>query len=541
MRRIFTSFVLATACLAASAKDYTGTLSVTINNGEPATQTTTISVNEADGKYSMSLKNFRLNVGGINMRIGDIDIDNVAGVSNGQNIMLKTSQTITIKKGSEGGLGWVGPTLGKVPVNMTGEVRDDNFYTTISIYMATLKQNILVTFGDACYQVPNGSFDSFHTATLIAPAYTDDPNEERDKATSDEPDNWHSFMSASGPDMLKWLAGYNPVTFKSTDVREGAKGTSVLLRSLDTGLAVANGTITTGRMNTGSWDATDASSNYAWSDITTTDKDDHGDPFYTKLYGRPDAMKVWVKFAQDVPDAEHPYATATAIITDGTLFQEPAAEGVTYANVLGEARNAKIANTEGKWTELTIPFSYDAFTANNVKGKNVLVTFATNADAGKGSKGEDKHDYLYVDDMSFVYNAGLKSVALGNDLMVKDVQSDVKEYNVTLPFDFNEADFKPVSDGAGAYVQTAFEKSGDATKATISVTSNDLLTTNTYVVNIKKGDQSGVVTTGINAVTAPDTAVGIYTIDGVRVSTMAQPGLYIIKSADGTTKKVLKR
>ena len=161
MRRIFTSFVLATACLAASAKDYTGTLSVTINNGEPATQTTTISVNEADGKYSMSLKNFRLNVGGINMKIGDIDIDNVAGVSNGQNIMLKTSQTITIKKGSEGGFGWMGPTLGKVPVNMTGEVRDDNFYTTISIYMATLKQNILVTFGDACSQrqlrlVPHG-------------------------------------------------------------------------------------------------------------------------------------------------------------------------------------------------------------------------------------------------------------------------------------------------------------------------------------------------------------------------------------------------
>ena len=110
MRRIFTSFVLATACLAASAKDYTGTLSVTINNGAPTTQTTTISVNEADGKYSMSLKNFKLKVGGVTMMIGDIDIDNVAGVSNGQNIMLKTSQTITIKKGSEGGIGFVTTT-----------------------------------------------------------------------------------------------------------------------------------------------------------------------------------------------------------------------------------------------------------------------------------------------------------------------------------------------------------------------------------------------------------------------------------------------
>lgn len=541
MRKIFTSLVLATACLAASAEDYTGTLSVTINNGAPAVQTTTISVNEADGKYSMSLKNFKLNLGGVQMLIGDIDIENVSGVSNGQNTMLKTSQNIKIKKGSEGGIGWMGPTLGTVPVNMTGELRDDNFYTVIDIYMASLKQNIVVTFGDAFYQVPNSSFDSFHTATLLAPAYTDDPDEERDKVTSDEPDNWHSFMSTSGPDALRWLAGYNPLTFKSTDVREGAKGSSVMLRSLDMGLAVANGTITTGRMNTGSWDATDASSNYAWSDISTTDKDDHGDPFYTKLYGRPDSMKVWVKFVQDVPDAEHPYATATAIITDGTLIQEPAAEGVTYTNVLGDARNAKIAATDGKWTELTIPFSYDAFTANNVKGKNVLVTFSTNADAGKGSKGDDKHDYLYVDDMSFVYNAGLKSVGVGHDFFVDGVKSDVKEYSVTLPFDFSESDFQPVSDGAGAYVQTAFEKSGDATKATISVTSNDLLTTNTYVVNIKKGEQSGV-TTGISGVAAPTAAeAGIYTIDGVRVATMSQPGLYIIKSADGTAKKVLKR
>ena len=73
------------------------------------------------------------------------------------------------------------------------------------------------------------------------------------------------------------------------------------------------------------------------------------------------------------------------------------------------------------------------------------------------------------------------------------------------------------------------------------MTSNDLLTTNTYVVNIKKGEQSGVVT-GISGVAAPAAAAaGIYTIDGVRVATMSQPGLYIIKSADGTAKKVLKK
>ena len=93
-------------------------------------------------------------------------------------------------------------------------------------------------------------------------------------------------------------------------------------------------------MNAGSTTATDTK-NHAFLDLSNTDKDNNGDPFYTVLNGRPDAVKVWVKFKQATPQAFYPYATVNAVITDGTRYQDP--EDKTYTNVVAKATNAKIA------------------------------------------------------------------------------------------------------------------------------------------------------------------------------------------------------
>ena len=345
-------------------------------------------------------------------------------------------------------------------------------------------------------------------------------------------------MSASGNPALVYMAGYNPVTFKSDDVRPGSTGKqSLMLKSIDMYFAIANGTITTGRMNTGDVIASNTDANYAWSDMSNTDKDAHGDPFYATLYSLPDAMKVWLKFKQGTANAEHPYATATAIINDGTEFHEPAPSETTYTNVVGEARNAKIAETGDEWKEFTIPFTYDAFAQYGAKAKSVLVTLSTNADAGKGSDG----DLLYVDDLSFVYNAGLKAITLtaknGEVFTVDGVNSETKEYTATVPFDVTANNLKAISDGKGAYVSTTIADG----KATIEITSNDLATTNVYTLNIKKGDAQGI-TSGINGAQAAQAqAAGIYTIGGMRVNAITKPGLYIVKDANGNVKKVLKK
>lgn len=523
MKKLFTLLFVAMTALTGMADTYNGPLHIDID-GKTVDQTTDITIEkQADGNYTLKLMNFKFKLG-VTMNVGNIIITDVPAVSNGQTLMLKAKKNIAITGGSMDFM------LKSVPIDMIGELRDGDFYTNINISMAN--QKIKVTFGTAKYQLPNAGFETYHTATVTSP---DDPNE---KSTSDEPNYWHSFMSASGNPGLVYRAGYNPVTFKCDDVRPGSTGKqSLMLKSIDMYIAIANGTITTGRMNTGDYVASNTDANYAWSDMSNTDKDAHGDPFYATLYSMPDAMKVWLKFKQGTANAEHPYATATAIINDGTEFHEPAPSKTVYTNVVGEARNAKIAETGDEWKEFTIPFTYDAFAQYGAKAKSVLVTLSTNADAGKGSDG----DLLYVDDLSFVYNAGLKAITLtaenGEVFTVNGVNAETKEYTATVPFDVTANNLKAVSDGKGAYVSTTIADG----KATIEITSNDLATTNVYTLNIKKGNAQGI-TSGINGAQAAQAqAAGIYTIGGMRVNAITKPGLYIVKGADGSVKKVLKK
>lgn len=523
MKKLFTLLFVAMTALTGMADTYNGPLHIDID-GKTVDQTTDITIEkQADGNYTLKLMNFKFKLG-VTMNVGNIIITDVPAVSNGQTLMLKAKKNIAITGGSMDFM------LKSVPIDMIGELRDGDFYTNINISMAN--QKIKVTFGTAKYQLPNAGFETYHTATVTSP---DDPNE---KSTSDEPNYWHSFMSASGNPALVYMAGYNPVTFKCDDVRPGSTGKqSLMLKSIDMYIAIANGTITTGRMNTGDYVASNTDANYAWSDMSQTDKDAHGDPFYATLYSLPDAMKVWLKFKQGTANAQHPYATATAIINDGTEFHEPAPSKTTYTNVVGEARNAKIAETGDEWKEFTIPFTYDAFAQYGAKAKSVLVTLSTNADAGQGSDG----DLLYVDDLSFVYNAGLKAITLtaenGEVFNVDGVNAETKEYTATVPFDVTANNLKAVSDGKGAYVSTTIADG----KATIEITSNDLATTNVYTLNIKKGDAQGI-TSGINGAQAAQAqAAGIYTIGGMRVNAITKPGLYIVKGADGSVKKVLKK
>lgn len=514
--------------LTGMADTYNGPLHIDVD-GQTVDQTTDITIEkQADGNYTLKLMSFKITLSKMTMNVGNIIITDVPAVSNGQTQMLKAKKNIAIKGGSMDFL------LKSVPIDMIGELRDGDFYTNINISMAT--QKIKVTFGTAKYQLPNAGFETYHTATVTEPANPDFPDSEPNTASSDEPDYWHSFMSASGP--LAYFAGCTPVAFKCDDVRPGSTGKhSLMLKSYNAIIAIANGTITTGRMNTGDFTPSNTDANYAWSDMSNTDKDAHVDPFYATLYSLPDAMKVWLKFKQGTANAEHPYATATAIINDGTEFHEPAPSKTVYTNVVGEARNAKIAETGDEWKEFTIPFTYDAFAQYGAKAKSVLVTLSTNADAGQGSDG----DLLYVDDLSFVYNAGLKAITLtaenGEVFTVNGVNAETKEYTATVPFDVTANNLKAVSDGKGAYVSTTIADG----KATIEIISNDLATTNVYTLNIKKGDAQGI-TSGINGAQAAQAqAAGIYTIGGMRVNAITKPGLYIVKGADGSVKKVLKK
>lgn len=540
MKRFFTS-LLATAAFAVSsmATDYKDMMTVSLD-GNPTTPTeTTISVEKTDDSgYTLSLKNFVLYMTTgdqvFPMPVGTIVLENVEAVTKGDVTTLKTSQDIEIAEGDdptyEGS--WIGPGLSAggdlIPVNMTGEIRGDKFYTVININF--MGMNIDVVFGNGGYQIENSGFENFHTAT-----YVDGKN----KYTSDEPNAWHSFNSGIATGLASFLTKYalqNGNTSVSDDVHPGSTGTkSVAIKSsIVMGFQPANGTMTTGRLQAGSTTATDAA-NCSFLDMSSTDTDGNGDPFYTVLNGRPDALSVWVKYKQGQVNEQYPYATVSAVITDGTRYQDP--EDKAYTNVVAKAQDKTIESKGFEWQNLVIPFDYTSYASNDAQAKALLVTISTNAQPGVGSNDAENPDMIIVDDISLVYNSHLASLKV-KGTEVEGFDKNVLSYDLKGDGAIGVDDIEAVSDGQGAYVTKAIEGTDKGVKVTITVTSNDLKTTNVYTLNIE-----GATTTGINKVetTTGKGTAAIYNVNGQRVDNMSQKGLYIIRQADGKTVKVLKK
>lgn len=540
MKRFFTS-LLATAAFAVSsmATNYKDIMNVSIDGNLSTPTENTISVEKTDDSgYTLSLKNFVLYMSSGDqvypMPVGTIVLENVEAVTNGDVTTLKTSQDIEIAEGDDPtfeGL-WIGPGLSAqgdlIPVNMTGEIRGDKFYTVININF--MEMNIDVVFGNGGYQIENSGFENFHTAT-----YVDGKN----KYTSDEPNAWHSFNSGIATGTASFLTKYalqNGNTSVSDDVRPGSTGTkSVAIKSsIVMGFQSANGTMTTGRLQAGSITATDAA-NCSFLDMSSTDTDGNGDPFYTVLNGRPDALSVWVKYKQGQVNEQYPYATVSAVITDGTRYQDP--EDKAYTNVVAKAQDKTIESKGFEWQNLVIPFDYTSYASNDAQAKALLVTISTNAQPGVGSSDAENPDMIIVDDISLVYNSHLASLKV-KGTEVEGFDKNVLSYDLKGEGAVSVDDIEAVSDGQGAYVTKAVEGTDKGVKVTITVTSNDLKTTNVYTLNIE-----GATTTGINKVetTTGKGTAAIYNVNGQRVDNMSQKGLYIIRQADGKTVKVLKK
>lgn len=521
MKKIFTLVVAAVMALAVNAKDYTGNLSVTMSGTPLGTQETKISVTEqGDGKYTLALNNFKLDlIGGV----GNIVLTDVEGVvdntGNGKTF-LATDQVIQITEGDDPSVdNWIGPNLKKVPVSVKADMTESNLYAVIKIESFG---GIDVVFGDGGYQLPNSGFEEFHTAK-----YND--------KTSDEPNAWHSFMSCTGN--FAMFVSDVPHTFISDEIRPGSTGKkSVKVTSgLVFGSIPANGTMTTGQMQAGAMDAADPG-NCAFLDFENEAVDGNGDPFYTVLNGKPDALTVWVKFKQGQDLGENKYATVSAVITDGTYYQDPEDPDETYTNVVAKAQNKTIESKDFTWQQLTIPFDYDTYASNNAEVKALLVTIGTNAQPGVGSKDANNPDEIYVDDIALVYNAGLESLKIkGTDVALEEGNTAYEVSSLTGELSLD--DVVAVSDGRGAMITKTIEAVDGGALVTVKVTSNDYQKVNTWTINVKG------VSTGIDKVetTTENGVQAIYTIDGRQVNTMDAKGIYIVRKADGTTVKVLKK
>ena len=486
MKRFFTTLFIALGAFTAFAKSYTGRLVVTVNGETLSNKTASIDVDQqGDGSYTLSLKNFSISLSGQELNIGTINIP-ATPYALGNARLLQANRNVPIS------------SLGNVPINLLAQESVDKLHANIDINFNGM--TIKVVFGEG-YQVPNSNFETF--------------------GASKEPNRWHSFQSVTGSFAN---SAKTDAAISSDQTRPGSTGkSSVLIKSREKGFfffsVIANGTLTTGRLNAGSSTASNAKNN-SFLDLANKDKDGNGDPFYTELSGHPDSLSLWVKFKQGKPSAAHPYATAKAVITDGTYYQLPEEKGKTYKK-MAEAINNEIADTKGEWKRLSIPFSY---VNNSIDPKAILVTLSTNADAGKGS-GSDE---LYVDDLELVYNFGVEGISIKGQALANFAENTTEYTHIVGNATADDITVK--TKGQGMLVAKTVENG----KATVLVASNDLSKYRLYTIN---------VTTGINNMPSVEAnkQVEIYTLDGVRVNNTNRKGVYIIKDAQGKTRKVVKQ
>ena len=513
MKKLFTSVMLLVGSLAATATDYLGTLVVVIDGNVAQPTQTQITLDEqTDGKYGLTLKNFILVQGDDAVPVGNIVLKDIVAETVQDAMVLETKQDIKLEEGDAEGVDfWLSTAMtDPIPVELKAVVKDGALSADIVVPIAN--QDVKVVFDSREFQLPNSGFEKFHTAKAGS-------------AESQEPNNWHSFMSCTGS--LSSVVSGVPHTFVSEDVRPGSEGSkSVLVKSGKVlGAITANGTLTTGQLKAGGMSATSTDNN-AFLDLSNEAKDENGDPFYTILNTLPDSIGVWVKFKQGQPVAEHPYATMSAVITDGSYYQEPADKD--YSDVIvGKAECKTIAST-GEWQKIIVPFKY----TGNKLPKGILVTFSTNADAGEGT-GEDE---LYLDDVELVYSSYL---------------SDLSVNNATLPgFTPNKYDYEyNFAEGtmptADELVDAASFVTGNEAKTFVSVQNNvvsilvlsaDLLTNHTYTIKFAEG-AAGVE----NIINSDNTSKAVYTLDGQKVDTMKKGGIYITKYANGKTVKAVNK
>lgn len=481
---------MAAIALTANATDYQGNYSSNAG-GQKSELEGKVSIEEGtDGTSTVTIHNYAYEVYGTKHYVGNIVLNGVKTSKVGNVTLFESAQNVDITEGDLDTYTWEGPGYsalcnGGVPVIFKAELRGDKLTAAFNLdTFQAIKRRIKATFGENRYtigQILGSNFDAWHTATYTGGVPKKD-------YTSDEPDGWHSFMSATGA--FSSSVRKNTYTYKSDEVRPGVKGTSLKLTSgIVSAFGInqpANGTITTGRLYANAIKANDTKNN-STSDPSSSDVDSNNDPFFSAISSRPDSIAVWVKYNQgtlsESDKAKYPYATISAIINDGTKIQDP--KDKEYKTIVATAQNKEIAETGNEWKRISVPFSY---VSDNIDPKAILVTISTNAEPGVASSDENNPDVLYIDDLELIYNAQLSNVKIkGVDFTFEPN----KYYYDGLTFDgeLTDADVEVEKTGKGSYVSQTITRSpaekGYAT-VTVTVTSADLKTVNAYTFKVKE-------------------------------------------------------
>jgi hypothetical protein len=206
-------------------------------------------------------------------------------------------------------------------------------------------------------------------------------------SNQEEPTNWSSFKTATG----SFAAFGSKQVERSSTVRSGATGTySARIWSKSTLGIMANGVLTTGRMNMGSSNLS-SPDNYNYTVLNDA-------AFSEALTLAPDSIVFWARYTAEASEK----AGMHAVIHDQFSVQDPI-NAASEPYVVADA-DFQFSPTNNNWVRFSVPFSYTVNTG--LAPKFILLTFTTNHIPGGGSA----NDEVLIDDVELIYNTiGLES------------------------------------------------------------------------------------------------------------------------------------
>ena len=116
MRKFISLLFVAMTASAVMATDYDVPI-IVIVNGETSEQSATITVNDNDGLYDLTLKNFVLQAEGSFMGVGNVALTGIKPYQDGNATLLIAAKQVTITDGDDASVGfWMASMLPPVDV-----------------------------------------------------------------------------------------------------------------------------------------------------------------------------------------------------------------------------------------------------------------------------------------------------------------------------------------------------------------------------------------------------------------------------------------
>ena len=323
-------------------------------------------------------------------------------------------------------------------------------------------------------------------------------------ATGTEPPYWHSFGSLTGPQAS--LARSGAQISQSTDTRNGI-GYSCRINARSIIIAIANGNMTTGRINAGSMTASNAANH------NFTDPNDSS--FNEPWTSTPDSIRFWAKYT---PNSATQWARMSAFIHDDYKFTDPIDGDTNSANYVVANAMLEWQRGDQSWIQYTIPFDYASYAHLGKSPKYIIITFTTNRVAGSGSGS----DALYIDDIEMIYSACLADLKV-NGVTIPGFEKELLTYGGpkltgtpgSFAFPYQPEDISwttEVNDVVSVVVQNVDGPGGDADGGytSILITAEDSVTTKEYRIYYYAGlsDDNNIsawnyTMDGVNSISVP--------------------------------------